>query len=849
MKTQALKGMRDLLPAEQTLRDYIQGKILETYRASGFERISTPMLEDMENLDKSDGGDNLNLIFKVLKRGDKLTSALGSGDPKQLSDMGLRYDLTLPLSRFYAANKDKLPHPFKVIQTDRVFRAERPQKGRLREFVQCDIDILGDESPNAEVELIDVTTRALLNIGFTGFTVNINDRRILRGMLESMGFAADTLDSVCITFDKMDKIGADGVKAELTATERVGFHRYTFPATEEANLIFNIGTRMGESGPVRDASVTYTDDGRIEGWVVTEPAYVDIYQKGATVTMYFSAVLDAEPAAWGAFSGEQTFAGERSRTGVGAGLYLRFDTRERQQVGLKIGLSYTSVENARLNLEKEAARKDFDRVRREANDTWEEALGRLRVEGGLHDDRVKFYTGLFHALLGRGLASDVNGAYPANDGTVGQIALDGAGKPEHHYYNTDAIWGAYWNLTQLWSIAYPEYYADWVASQLLVYKDAGWLGDGIACSKYVSGVGTNFTGLAIAAAYNCGIRNFDVALGYQAARKNELGSEGRPAGAGKLDVGKFVSQGYSPYLPELGMQTTPDGSGFAASHTLEYSFSAYAVAQMARQLGHEADYEQLKKLSGGWELLFDPETKYIRPRDRSGEFIADFDPYAAWAGFQEGNAVQYTYYVPHDIDRLVEMVGREEFNNRLDSTFLISRESVFGGGKTINAFAGVHAYYNHGNQPNLHISALFNFSGKPWLSQKWMRTICNEFYGTEEIHGYGYGQDEDQGQLGAWYVMASMGLFDAKGLTAPDPTFQIGSPLFDKVTIRLNPDYYTGKEFVIETTGNTPENYYIGSLELDGKPLQSVQLPFAEVVGGGTLRVNLAAEPNTQLNK
>ena len=152
----------------------------------------------------------------MLKRGDKLTAALNTGDPKQLSDMGLRYDLTLPLSRYYAANKDKLPNPFKVIQTDRVFRAERPQKGRLREFVQCDIDILGDASPNAEVELIDVTTRALLNIGFTGFTVNINDRRILRGMLESMGFAADTLDSVCITFDKMDKIGAEGVKAELT---------------------------------------------------------------------------------------------------------------------------------------------------------------------------------------------------------------------------------------------------------------------------------------------------------------------------------------------------------------------------------------------------------------------------------------------------------------------------------------------------------------------------------------------------------------------------------------------------------------------------------------------------------
>ena len=215
MKTQPLKGMRDLLPREQALRDYIQGQILATYRAAGFQRISTPILEDMENLDKSDGGDNLNLIFKVLKRGDKLEHALASGDEKQLSDMGLRYDLTLPLSRYYAANRNELPSPFKVIQTDRVYRAERPQKGRLREFVQCDIDILGDSSPNAEVELIDVTARALLKIGFTGFTVNINDRRILRAMLEKMGFAADQLDSVCISFDKMDKIEMSGVEAEL----------------------------------------------------------------------------------------------------------------------------------------------------------------------------------------------------------------------------------------------------------------------------------------------------------------------------------------------------------------------------------------------------------------------------------------------------------------------------------------------------------------------------------------------------------------------------------------------------------------------------------------------------------
>ena len=220
MKTNALKGMRDILPQEQRIRDYVQGKILETYRSAGFERISTPILEDSENLDKSDGGDNLNLIFKVLKRGDKLDKALEDHPTAStLSDMGLRYDLTLPLSRFYAANKESLPSPFKTIQTDRVYRAERPQKGRLREFIQCDIDILGDKSPNAEVELIDTTAKAMLAIGFKDFNININDRRILRGMLENMGFKKENLDSVCITFDKLDKIGTSGIQEELTQKE------------------------------------------------------------------------------------------------------------------------------------------------------------------------------------------------------------------------------------------------------------------------------------------------------------------------------------------------------------------------------------------------------------------------------------------------------------------------------------------------------------------------------------------------------------------------------------------------------------------------------------------------------
>ncbi len=592
-----------------------------------------------------------------------------------------------------------------------------------------------------------------------------------------------------------------GVRAELTATDRVAFHRYTFPASGESNILFDVGNKQGESGEVKDASVTFTDDGRVEGWVMTSPVYVNIYQAGADVKMYFSAELDRKPASWGTFAGRDRSPGERSRQGVGAGLWLTFDTREGESVGVKVGLSYTSVDNARLNLKTEAKKLTFDEAHRQALDRWNGMLGRITVEGGKDADMTKFYTGLYHALLGRGLASDVNGAYPRNDGSVGHIELDENGRPLHNHYNTDAIWGGFWNLTQLWSLAWPEYYADWISSQLLVYRDAGWLGDGIAASKYVSGVGTNFTSLAIAAAYNCGIRNFDVETAYRAALKNEIASEGRPAGAGKLDVGLFVERGYSPYDSKYYMQNTPEGSGFATSHTLEYSFSCYAVAQMARALGRDEDYRRLTALSKGWENIFDPSTKLMRPKGFDGKFMEPFDPYAPWIGFQEGNAIQYTYYVPHDIDRLIEMVGADEFNERLDRSFEISRADIFGGGRTVDAFAGLHTTYNHGNQPNLHIAWLFNFSGKPWLSQKWVRAICDEFYGTEGVHGYGYGQDEDQGQLGAWYVMSAIGLFDVKGLTSPDPAFQVGSPLFDKVVISLNPDYYTGCEFVIETAG------------------------------------------------
>nr|WP_321375450.1 GH92 family glycosyl hydrolase [uncultured Bacteroides sp.] len=655
-------------------------------------------------------------------------------------------------------------------------------------------------------------------------------------------------------FDRKDEYATSGyysvilkdyqIKAELTATKRVGFQRYTFPQSNQSHILFDIGNRQGESGAVKDAQVTYTKEGRVEGYVVTEPEYVKKYQKGATVAMYFSAVIDKKPTNWGTFKHNETTEGAKEISGEGAGIYLTFSTKSNEAVTVKMGLSYTSIANARLNLQTEAKNLTFEEAKKNSLKTWNDYLGRITVTSPNDSDKVKFYTGLYHALLGRGLASDVNGAYPKNNGKVGQINLDKNGKPVHNHYNTDAIWGGFWNLTQLWALAYPEYYADWIQSQLLVYRDAGWLGDGIANSKYVSGVGTNFTSLAIASAYSCGIRNFDVKSAYAAALKNELVSENRIEGAGKMDVGEFVKRGYSPYLP-VDFNTVAGGSGFGASHTLEYSFSAYAVAQFAKALHRTEDYHKLMRLADGWKNIYDSSTRFMRPRGNDGKFIEPFNPTEPWKGFQEGNAAQYTFYVPHNPKALIDTIGQEKFNNRLDSIFTLSQESCFGGGTTVNAFAGLSALYNHGNEPNLQISWMFNFSGKPYLTQKWVHAICDHFYGTEYIHGYGYGQDEDQGQLGAWYVLAGIGLFDVKGLTDAKPSMQIGSPLFNEITIRLNPRYYKGKQFTIKAINNSKSNIYIQHATLNNKLQGTPFISFSDIVKGGTLILNMSDKPGS----
>ncbi len=627
------------------------------------------------------------------------------------------------------------------------------------------------------------------------------------------------------------------INAECTATDRVAYLRFTYPESKTAHLIFDIGHQQGESGKVKDSEVWINADGTVEGWVVTRPEYIKKYQPTADQRIYFSAIVDKKASGCGVFNGTDIKEHATYAHGLGAGAYLDFETHEDEQITAKVAISYTSVQNARINLRAEADGVSFDDAKTASQQAWEEALSRIQVETTNRDDLKKFYTGLYHGLLGRGVMSDVGGTYPKHDGTIGQVPMQ-EGKPKYRMFNTDAMWGGQWNLTQLWALAYPDHLSEFVSSTLQEYRDCGWLADGLANSKFVSGVGTNQLPLMIDAAYQCGIRDFDLKLAYEACLKNELDGENRPEGAGKDDTADFVELGYAPHknLGERG-----EDFYFSGSHTLEYSFSAYATAMLAKSLGQMEYYDKLAWLARGWERIFDEQTGYMHPRLKNGEFIANFDPMQVWRGFQEGNAVQYTFYVPHQPEELIAKVGVDEFNKRLDGIFAASRPQIFSGGKEIDAFAGLRTYYNQGNQPCLHISWLFNHSGRPDLSQKWVRAICDEFYGTDGIHGYGYGQDEDQGQLGSWYVMSSIGLFAVDGLTSPDPAFSIGSSLFDKVTIKLDKKYYAGDEFVITAKGgNGKKNIYVLPTKLiNGEKSTDGRIKFTDVVKGGRMELTL----------
>ena len=618
-----------------------------------------------------------------------------------------------------------------------------------------------------------------------------------------------------VTLDDYD------IRAELTSTARAGFQRYTFPKAAKARILLDLEFPTEYGFQVLDAKITKVSDTEIEGYARQRSTGWNHY------TVHFVARASKPFDSMGGWTGEKIHRNVKQVAGKGdVGCFLNYSTDKGEVIQLKTGISLVSIDQARLNLDTEMATFawDFDACRAAARKVWQDLLARIEVEGGSETDKVKFYTNLYRAYCARTIWSDVNGKYVDMYEKPQQLP-----DPESPVYGCDAFWNTFWNLNQLWNLMTPHVSNKWVRSLLEIYDKGDWLAKGPTGIEYSSIMVASHEIPFIVAAYQHGIRGYDVEKAFRAMVHCQTTPGQRHPGGGHVGNHHLV-----PYL-EHGY--IPLGKGHA-SNTLEYAYDDWCVAQMAKALGQKEQYAAFSKRAEFWRNLFDKESGFMRPRYPDGRWMENFDPYDRKGGWVEGNPWQFTWFVPQNVRGLVQAMGRERFVSRLDEGMTKSAGTDFNAtGDRMSAFP-----INHGNQPSMQVAYLFNYAQAPWLTQKWARAIMDQYYGDDPIDGWP--GDEDQGQGGAWYVMSAIGLFQMDGGCAVKPIYEIGSPIFDRVTIHLDPKYYKGREFVIETKGNSKNNVYIQSATLDGKTLDRPWFYHRELVDGGKLVLEMGPEPN-----
>jgi predicted alpha-1,2-mannosidase len=615
------------------------------------------------------------------------------------------------------------------------------------------------------------------------------------------------------------------IKAELTATIRGGFQRYTFPKGENGHILFDLQVPEEEKSTILEAGIKKASDTEIEGYVKRISGWNEY-------TLHFVARFNRPFESMGGWQGEQILNDVtelKVNDNLDIGAFLYFDTENEPEVLMETAISYVSTEQARSNLETELTplNWDFDAACLSARNVWNDILNRIKVEGGTETDKVKFYTNLYRSYSARTIYSDANGKYMDMCEKVQQLD-----DPNAPVLGCDAFWMTFWNLNQLWSLITPDVSEKWAKSQLEIYDKGGWLSNGPAGVEYSSIMVAEHEIPIIVGAWQKGIRGFDAEKAYQAMREVQM----NPAHA--HECGGFVgNRNLFPYK-EMGFVPADDGP---VSNTLEYAYDDWCVAQMAKALGKTEDFKYFMQRAQNYRNVFDSSIGYMRPKYAGGPWLEDFTPVKSAVGkednfgtrdFVEANAWQYTWFVPHDLKGLIELMGRDEFNNRLEEGFEKSRP-IF-----------TSEFVNHSNQPNMQAGWLFNYSGKPWLTQYWVREILDNYYGTTPFNGYP--GDEDEGQMGAWYVMSAMGLFEMDGGASTEPAYEISGPIFSKITISLDPKYYEGKEFVIEAKNSSSKNRYIQSATMNGQPLEQFWFKHADLVKGGKLVLEMGPEPNKQ---
>ena len=519
---------------------------------------------------------------------------------------------------------------------------------------------------------------------------------------------------------------------------------------------------------------------------------------------------------------------------------------------MKVGISYVDANQAKLNIQKELPHWDFDKIVSESTEEWNKYLSRIEIEGGTPKQQQRFYTDLWHSLLGRRIINDVNGKYCDMTGAerrVGQIPLDKDGKPLFNHHNSDSFWGAQWTIATLWDLVYPKITSDFVNSMLMMYDDGGLIPRGPAGGNYTAVMTGASSTPFIVSAYMKGIRSFDISKAYEGMKKNHLpggmmgkaGYEHNTFNGGGIEF--YIEKGYVPYPLTKKGGIHQDG----ASQTLEYASQDWCLAQMAKSLGKTDDYTYFMKRSTNWKNLYDKESGWIRPRNMDGKWKEPFDPYQYENGFVEANAAQATWFVPHDLPGLAVMMGgKDKMAAKLETSFKVAAKLDFTSGKSHSK--ELQEEYrripiNYGNQPSIETAFVFNHIGYPWLTQYWSRKVVEQAFSALSTDK-GYNGDEDQGLMGSLAVLMKIGLFEMNSGAEQRPVIELGSPIFDKITIHLDSSYYKGKTFVIEVKNNQPENYYIQSANLNGKQLNKQWFYHDEITKGGKLILEMGKTPN-----
>jgi len=602
------------------------------------------------------------------------------------------------------------------------------------------------------------------------------------------------------------------INVELTATTRVGLHRYTFPESTNSHVILDLWHGIGRRNRLRptDSAITIENDRTVSGFRRSAGW-------GGDKIYYFVAEFSRPFDSAGLTSNHKNVD---AKTVEGRNLQAHFDfkTKANEKILARVALSTVSVEGARKNLQAEVKNWDFDAVAAAARAQWEQALGKAQIETGDENLKQTFYTALYHAYLAPTILSDVDGQVRGPDREVHRVK-------GFDYYTEFSMWDTFRAEQPLITLVQPQRVNDIIGTMLAHYTFFGqktlpvWVESGKENWTMIG----NHSIPIIVDAYLKGFRKWDASE----ALADMISTVEGP-----------TTNGIRTLLPEYRANgfVAVGRNAQAVSRTLEYAYDDACVARLAKALGQNDVAERFAKRAGNWQNVFDSSTLFMRGKTRDGKWVEPFDRnYLDTAAYTEANAWQYTFFVPQDIPGLIQkMGGDEKFVARLDEVF-DTKETIPNFSEDVVGLIGMYA---HGNEPCHHYAYLYNYAGQPWKTQARVRQVANTLYNNSNA---GLCGNDDCGQMSAWYVFTALGFYPV------DPSsgiYVIGSPLVEKAAVKLDPKFYKGGSFTVIARNNSVKNIYIQSAKLNGKPYSRSWITHDQIVAGGTLELNMGATPN-----